>query len=92
MRRFTLVAAALSVGLTFAACGGDDDEFTEENLRDELVDADLFDEEGADCVAAYVFDTLSDDEIEEVKGASVTDGDLPPALEEALTNAVAECV
>lgn len=91
MRRTILLAGALSVGLALAACS-DDDEFTEENLRTELVDANLLEEEAADCVAASVFDQLSDDEIDEIQDASVSEGDVPEPLQDALTTAIGECI
>ena len=91
VRRTTLLAAALALGIALGACSGDDAELTEANLARELVDADLLDQETADCVAAVVFEELDDDELEEAQQASVADGELPPALQEALALGIDRC-
>lgn len=91
-RTMALLVAALLATLGLAACGSDDDEFTEANLSEQLVEQGLFEEEEAECVASSVFDELDEDELSEVEDAFGEQGDLPPALQDALTTAVTECV
>jgi hypothetical protein len=93
MRRTTALATALLVIATLGvgACS-DEDEFTEDNLADQLVEQGLFEEEEADCIASTVFDELDDDELSEVEDAFDSNGELPPALQEALTTGVESCV
>jgi hypothetical protein len=93
MRRTIAIAAtALLATVAFGACSDDGDEFTQENLSEQLVEQGLFEEEEADCVAESVFSELDDDELAEVEDSFDSDGDLPPALQDALTTAVGECV
>lgn len=93
MRRTFFLLAALSVGFTLSACGGDDEAFTEENFADKLVDENVLEREAADCVASTLFDSLSEDQVAELEGFSLTSDDEPsPEIQEALTNAVTDCV
>lgn len=93
MRRIIILAAVIALALGLGACGDDEPEFTEANLSKELVDGGLLEQDAADCVAASVFDELDADTIEDLKGADVSSSDdLPPELQEALTNAIAACV
>jgi hypothetical protein len=91
-RMIALAAVALVASMGFVACSDDDSEFTEENLSDKLVEQGLFEQEEADCVAETVFNELDEDELADVEDSFDSEGDLPPALQDALTTAVGECV
>jgi hypothetical protein len=91
-RMMALAAVALVTSVGFVACSDDEDEFTEENLSEQLVEQGLFEEEEADCVADSVFNELNEDELADVEDSFDSEGDLPPALQDALTTAVTECV
>lgn len=91
-RTMPLLAAALLTAIGFTACGSDDDEFTQENLAEQLEDQGLFEAEEAECVAEVVFDELDEDELEDVQDSFGDNGDLPPALQDALTTAVGDCI
>lgn len=91
-RTMPLLAAALLTTVGLTACGDDDDEFTQENLAEQLEDQGLFEAEEAECVAEVVFDELDDDELDDVRDSFGDDGDLPPGLQDALTTAVTDCI
>lgn len=85
MKRMLLCAAALA---SFFVVGCSDEEFTEANLNDKLV------EEGipaaqAKCISAALFDEFSASELEDAFGG---DGEPPEDVAEAMTELITDCV
>jgi hypothetical protein len=85
------LAASLAVVALLAACGGDD-PMSESEFADAVEDSGL-DAETSECVAADVYDTLDEDQLEQLTPDAL-EGDDPPTEEigDALTSALGSCM
>lgn len=91
MRRSPLlgVAASLCLVLGVAACGGDDGDKSEADIKQELsetlqADGSGFDEATADCYADIIIDEVGADEL---RGIDLSASEPPAELQEAITAA-----
>lgn len=93
IRRIAALAVLALVPLAACGDGGDDDPLTQAEFADALTEGDAVDDETAECVAGSVYGALDDDELDKLTADALDGEEAPsPAIEEALTTAIGDCL
>lgn len=92
--RLFLAALMLFGGLFFAACSEDAEDFSDEELRErliELIQSDEVDEATATCTIDYLFDNLSREDINQLANAETAE-EASEEQVDVLVDGVTQCV